>query len=277
MLMTRPSYYDLLSVPRTATSAQIKQAYRRLAREFHPDVNRSADATARFKQLNEAYTTLTHSERRAAYDQMLVAASQPRASQTIQRSGPTASGPTPGGSGEFFAWNAAYYSTTNGERTAKGPVADTAVYPPPVTSLGDALFRFGQRPIPWVLTLTAGLSIGALVWWEGSAAGRNGVLILMLLCAASILFLFRAELHRWRHTLTGRAIRLLSMTLRWLGISIVFTTLLIALSTLISEVEGMMRIVQALAAIIIGIVALRWFVMTGRKWRDRIETESPEG
>jgi hypothetical protein len=272
MLMTRPSYYDLLGVPGTATGAQIKQAYRRLAREFHPDVNRSADATARFKQLNEAYTTLTHSERRAAYDQMLVAASQPRASHSMQRSGPT-----PGGSGEFFAWNAAYYSTINGDRAAKGPVVDAAVSPPSVASLGDALFRFGQRPIPWALTLTAGLSIGALVWWEGSTAGRNAVLILMMLCAASILFLFRAELHCWRHTLTGRGIRLLSTALHGLGISIVFATLLIALSTLISEFEGTTRIVQALAAIIVGIVAVRWFVMTGRRWRDRIEAESPEG
>src|SRR5688572_15373266 len=123
MQMTRSSYYDLLGVPRSATSTQIKHAYRRLARAYHPDVNRSADATARFKELNEAYTTLTHSERRAAYDQMLIAASQPRASQSIQRSGPT-----PGGTGEYFSWNAAFYSASaNGDHAARGPVAESAV------------------------------------------------------------------------------------------------------------------------------------------------------
>lgn len=272
MLMTRPSYYDLLGVPRSATSAQIKQAYRRLAREVHPDLNRSADATTRFKELHEAYTTLTHTERRAAYDQMLLAAAQPRSMQPIQRGGPT-----PGGTGEYFSWNAAFYTTqANGNHAAKGPVAGTAVYPPPVTSLGDALFHFGQRPIPWVLTLTAGLSIGALVWWEGSTAGRNAVIILIMLCAASISFLFRRELHRWRHTLHGRAIKPLRAALRWLGIGIIFAALLVALATLIAEIEGMTQVIRVLAAIIAVIVAVRWFVMTGRKWRTRLEAESAD-
>ena len=63
-------YYKLLDVPRTATQAQIKKAYRKLARKHHPDVNKSAGAEDRFKEISEAYKALGDPEKRKRYDQL---------------------------------------------------------------------------------------------------------------------------------------------------------------------------------------------------------------
>jgi len=63
-------YYKVMGVARDATEAQIKQAYRKLARKFHPDVSKEPDAEARFKDLGEAYEVLRSPEKRAAYDQL---------------------------------------------------------------------------------------------------------------------------------------------------------------------------------------------------------------
>jgi curved DNA-binding protein len=63
-------YYKTMGVARDATEAQIKQAYRRLARKYHPDVSKEKDAEARFKDLGEAYEVLKSPEKRAAYDQL---------------------------------------------------------------------------------------------------------------------------------------------------------------------------------------------------------------
>jgi len=61
-------YYEILGVPRTATAEDIKKAYRRLARKYHPDVSKEADAEARFKEMKEAYSVLKDPEKRKAYD-----------------------------------------------------------------------------------------------------------------------------------------------------------------------------------------------------------------
>jgi curved DNA-binding protein len=63
-------YYAILGVPRDATEDDIKKAYRKLARKFHPDVSKEANAEARFKEMGEAYATLKDPEKRAAYDQL---------------------------------------------------------------------------------------------------------------------------------------------------------------------------------------------------------------
>ncbi len=60
--------YAILGVNRTANTNEIKSAYRRLARKYHPDVNSDPSASARFAQINEAYQTLSDPERRKAYD-----------------------------------------------------------------------------------------------------------------------------------------------------------------------------------------------------------------
>jgi len=68
MAATKRDYYDVLGVPRNADKEGIRAAYRRLARQYHPDVNKEADAEGRFKEINEAYQILNDDEKRAAYD-----------------------------------------------------------------------------------------------------------------------------------------------------------------------------------------------------------------
>ncbi|PJF26938.1 MAG: molecular chaperone DnaJ [Phototrophicales bacterium] len=63
-------YYDILGVPRTADKAEIKQAFRRLAREYHPDVSKHSDAETKFKEINEAYEVLSDDDKRARYDRV---------------------------------------------------------------------------------------------------------------------------------------------------------------------------------------------------------------
>ncbi len=63
-------YYATFGLPREATQDEIKRAYRKLARKYHPDVSKAADAESRFKELGEAYAVLKDPEKRAAYDQM---------------------------------------------------------------------------------------------------------------------------------------------------------------------------------------------------------------
>ena len=63
-------YYKIMGVARDASEDEIKRAYRRLARKYHPDVSKEADAEARFKDVGEAYAVLRDPEKRAAYDQL---------------------------------------------------------------------------------------------------------------------------------------------------------------------------------------------------------------
>jgi len=67
-MMTQRDYYEVLGVPRTASADDLKGAFRRLARQYHPDVNKASDAEERFKEINEAYAVLSDEEKRAAYD-----------------------------------------------------------------------------------------------------------------------------------------------------------------------------------------------------------------
>jgi curved DNA-binding protein len=63
-------YYQTLGVEKTASQADIKKAYRKLVRQYHPDVSKHKDADAKTKELNEAYDVLGDAEKRAAYDEL---------------------------------------------------------------------------------------------------------------------------------------------------------------------------------------------------------------
>ncbi len=67
--MAEQDYYDILGVSKDASEKDIKHAYRRLAAKYHPDVNHEPGAEEKFKKINEAYETLSDSQKRAQYDQ----------------------------------------------------------------------------------------------------------------------------------------------------------------------------------------------------------------
>ena len=62
-------YYEVLGVTKQSTDAEIKKAYRKLAKKYHPDINKEADAEAKFKEINEAYEVLSDPQKKATYDQ----------------------------------------------------------------------------------------------------------------------------------------------------------------------------------------------------------------
>ena len=70
MRTQQKDYYAILGVSSGAALADIKRAYRKLAKQYHPDVNHDSDAAERFRELTEAYDTLTDPERRRRYDRL---------------------------------------------------------------------------------------------------------------------------------------------------------------------------------------------------------------
>lgn len=76
MATTKRDYYEVLGVAKGASSDDVKKAFRKLAREYHPDVNKAQDAEAKFKEINEAYEVLSDDQKRAAYDRYGHAATQ---------------------------------------------------------------------------------------------------------------------------------------------------------------------------------------------------------
>src|SRR3990170_2965190 len=66
--MSNRDYYETLGVARNASDDEIKAAFRRLARQYHPDVSKESDAEEKFKELNEAYGVLSDRDKRARYD-----------------------------------------------------------------------------------------------------------------------------------------------------------------------------------------------------------------
>ncbi len=67
-MTTKKDYYEMLGVPRDASEEQIKKAFRKLAFQYHPDHNREPGAEDKFKEINEAYATLSDARKRREYD-----------------------------------------------------------------------------------------------------------------------------------------------------------------------------------------------------------------
>ncbi len=76
-MATKRDYYEILGVGKSASAAEIKSAYRKLALQWHPDRNKAVDANEKFKEINEAYAVLSDSQKKSAYDQFGHAAFQP--------------------------------------------------------------------------------------------------------------------------------------------------------------------------------------------------------
>ena len=68
-MATKRDYYEVLGVSKNATDEEIKSAFRKKAKEYHPDINKSPDAPEKFKEAQEAYACLSDKDNRAKYDQ----------------------------------------------------------------------------------------------------------------------------------------------------------------------------------------------------------------
>src|SRR5690554_8203024 len=73
----KEDFYDLLGVSKDASQDEIKKAYRKLSKKYHPDINKEANAETKFKKLTEAYEVLGDEQKRSAYDQYGHASTDP--------------------------------------------------------------------------------------------------------------------------------------------------------------------------------------------------------
>ena len=121
-------YYEILGVEPSAGDAEIKTAYRRLARKYHPDVSKEAGAEEKFKAVNEAYEALRDPQKRAAYDQLRTRGYRP--GDEVQ--------PPPGG----FGRAGAEVSISTRSSPAVAPVAASAISSKPC-SVGSVVVRGG--------------------------------------------------------------------------------------------------------------------------------------
>ena len=104
-------YYQTLGVSRTASEKEIKSAYRRLARQYHPDVNKDPKATDRFKLINEAYEVLSDSKKRSKYDQMGADWERIEREQEFARQYQTQAGGQPAGGAAGFGDFSDFFNT----------------------------------------------------------------------------------------------------------------------------------------------------------------------
>ncbi|UUX34397.1 molecular chaperone DnaJ [Fundicoccus culcitae] len=111
-------YYDVLGVSRDASDDEIKKAYRKLSKKYHPDINKEADADKKFKEVTEAYEVLSDSQKRAAYDQYGHAANDPNFNSGF--------GGFSGGTGGFSGFDDifdTFFGGSTGSRTSRNPNA----------------------------------------------------------------------------------------------------------------------------------------------------------
>src|SRR6266478_4620784 len=126
-MASQRDYYQILGVSETATTDEIKKAFRRLAKQYHPDRNPNKQAAERFKEINEAHDVLSDAEKRKKYDQLRRYGAFAGAGQGYGRAGGSAGGPDAdfdlsdlgsfGGLGDLF-------SSIFGRRGAGAPLDD---------------------------------------------------------------------------------------------------------------------------------------------------------
>lgn len=133
-------YYDILGVPRSATDAEIKRAFRQRARQLHPDVNTSPDATRQFQQVNEAYQVLSDPLRRSTYDRT------GSASRVRVRAAPKA---RPAASQSASSTSRRYSSTTQAPPSWSPPGPSAAYRPEPHEPYQYSWRRQPQTP-SWI-------------------------------------------------------------------------------------------------------------------------------
>lgn len=92
-MTSKRDYYDILGLEKSATSTQIKSAYRKLALKWHPDRNKETNAEAKFKEINEAYEILSNSKKKQTYDQFGHTAFDPSAGGPFSQTGSAKTGP----------------------------------------------------------------------------------------------------------------------------------------------------------------------------------------
>lgn len=200
--MAAPDYYEILGVDRSASADEIQRAYRKLARTWHPDVNKAPEAEDRFKDLSEAYDTLSDPEMRQKYDTFgadfrqvpddVDPAAWARAQAAGQR-GPAGPG-GPGGAQyvDFGDFNdvGGYGGSIDdllggmfGQRRPSGPRPGPDQHVEIALSVADA-FRGGKRQISlsgaggprnYTVKIPAGVTDGQMIRLAGQGSpGRNG-------------------------------------------------------------------------------------------------------
>lgn len=121
-------YYEVLGLGRSASGDDIKSAYRKLARELHPDVNKASDAADRFSQLQEAYDVLSDEQKRRNYDR-------------FGHAGPSPFGPSGGSGGPTYSW-----SNVAGQRPGQGGDFDLgSMFEEILSGRGSAPFSVGAK------------------------------------------------------------------------------------------------------------------------------------
>ena len=184
-------YYKVLGVEPGADDAQIKKAYRRLARKYHPDVSKEADAEERFKAVNEAHEVLGDPQRRAAYDNVR---GSYREGQPFQPppNWDFSSGPGAGGGfsqGSFDGDFSDFFETLFGHHRDFGGAAGARGRPRPPRSVRaqltlslDQAFRGGEHRLAingrsYDVRIPAGITTGQVIRLAGQAPGGGDLLL----------------------------------------------------------------------------------------------------
>lgn len=145
---TKRDLYDVLGITRSASAEEIKSAYRKLARQYHPDVNKAKDASVKFNEVQEAYEVLSDAEKRKMYDQFGHAGV---GAQAGHGSGPYSGQrwpPSAGGEGGTYTWSniGGRPSGAGGSAGAGGDFDMGSIFEEIFGGAGGSEGRSGGRP-----------------------------------------------------------------------------------------------------------------------------------